>query len=359
MSFFGPKDYKPKTINAPDPGEEIGWIRGEFESFEMNPKFKYFNGSASFHQYPQVSPITPSQHVPIDTITRRLISTMWKRAEPATGAKRSDLQIGRAGTLYKTRTNQPIGRSPGTAPETREYHAHVPAAAGDSAFAKDWKFMDHIPRTDAFTFRGDSRGPAELMSQAAGFWPPSSRTDRFYLEGPISEVFISYMQRRHGQTVTKAQFLTAVDHTAGGSYEKQLLVDYLMWRKIMEGESFHLGRMIAQECLKGYISTSRNPAIAFGFGGKFGMRPCWVYVTAVRGGFKVPASKAKWGSAEQEIAQWGPIPPDRIVGFRKVDKYGEALSPIYMRRSFRKKEPKAFEAIFNMWSGERPTVATT
>lgn len=83
----------------------------------------------------------------------------------------------------------------------------------------------------------------------------------------------------------------------------------------------------------------------------------------VHGGFIIPFEKnpikptVLWGSGEAEIAQWGSIPAERIVGFVYLN---QAIGyrpdgPIFMRSSFRKKEPKAFETIFNTMSGMKPS----
>ncbi|UAJ09595.1 hypothetical protein [Polymorphobacter megasporae] len=360
MSFFS-SAYKPKSTSGDEHSNEIGWAITQFEVFAMNPKLKYELSGGKHHPYPQITPITPHEYTPIDMMTQQLIDSMWKRAEPAAGAVRGGVQIGRRekpaapDSLAIGRREQPAVR------DTTAYNPHVNVTNphSKSGFPEDWAYMKQIPRTNAITFRGDSRGPAQVLTASGGFSPPSSRTDRYYLENVISGFFIDYMQRRYKRTVTKADFLASIDQTITSGNAKKLLVDYLMWRKITQGEQFHLGNMLSQECLKGYISTSRNPHLASYFGSRFNKVPAWVYVTLVHGGYVVPASGEKWGTMEQEIAQWGPIVAADIVGFRKTDPWGTPLSPIYMRRSFRKKEPKAFEAAFNMLSGERPTIATT
>lgn len=96
----------------------------------------------------------------------------------------------------------------------------------------------------------------------------------------------------------------------------------------------------------------------------------WVYVTIVHGGFVVPhGMKVNWGSVEGEIAQWGAIPAERIVGFfhvqtAKVEAVAGSDSPkkiprgptgsIFIRRFFRKSDPAAFEYIFNVISRMTP-----
>lgn len=340
MSMFS-NTYKPKNGETPpELSDEIGWVIGEFEAFAMNPQFSSNRAPATSHPFPQISPVTPTAYTPIDTMTQRLIDSMWKRAEPAAGAKRGEFQIG-------SRGQAPV-KTAGS------YMPHVAPTGGKTAFPEDWAFMKQIPRTNAITFRGDARCPRELITGAGGFSPPSSRTDRYYLEGPIANFFIAYMKQRYSRDVSKVDFLAAVDQTVTSDEAKRLLIDYLMWRKITEGKKMHLGRMVVQECLKGYISTSRSPSVANFFGSGYNQRSAWVYITRVRGGFVVPDTGKKWGTGEQEIAQWGPIGPVDILGFKKTDQFNKPLSPVYIRRSFRKKEPKAFEQAFNFMSHQIP-----
>ena len=200
------------------------------------------------------------------------------------------------------------------------------------------------------------------MSSTAG---SRRQTDRYYLENNIFDAFAKYLDERYKRTLTKNDFLRAVDASAPSSDDKKLLVDYMMWRKISEGESMHLGRMVANECLKGYISTSRALDTAIQFGTRHNSQPGWVYITVVHGGFVVPFSASGngvvWGSGEAEVAQWGPIPGERIVGFAHFSRVnfpnGKTRwapdSPIWVRRTFRKAETKAFETVFNIMSGKR------
>ena len=205
------------------------------------------------------------------------------------------------------------------------------------------------------TFRGDTRGPVELIQTAGGFYPPSTRTDRYYIENGIYPYFATYMKKRYDREISKVDFLSAVDQSTSPDAVK-IFVDYMMWRKITEGESMHLGRMVAHECLKGYISTSRSIDKSIAFGTRFGKQDGWIYVTLVRGGFVVPADGVLWGSSEQEIAQWGPVVSADVVGFARLTKlYRPAAdAPIYFRRSFRHKEPKAFLKMHAIMSGWVP-----
>jgi hypothetical protein len=133
-----------------------------------------------------------------------------------------------------------------------------------------------------------------------------------------------------------------------------MLVDYMMWRRITEKEAVHLGRMVENECLKGYISTARSIDTSICFGTNYTKRPGWLYLTVIHGGFVVPwGHQNDWGSEEAEIAQWGAVPAEQIVGFMHLDQY-KPDGPIFIRRSFRKSEPQAFEYMFNVMSGMTP-----
>ncbi|MGA7930648.1 MAG: hypothetical protein WCA20_32205 [Candidatus Sulfotelmatobacter sp.] len=64
--------------------------------------------------------------------------------------------------------------------------------------------------------------------------------------------------------------------------------------------------------------------------------------------------KQYWGSQEAEIAHWGAVPAAQIVGFDRAAQMARPEGPIFIRRSFRKSEPEAFEYMFNVMSGMIP-----
>ena len=149
--------------------------------------------------------------------------------------------------------------------------------------------------------------------------------------------------------------MKAVNKEAAMPHEQRTLVDYLMWRKIVERESVHLGRMTENECLKGYVSTSRSIDVAMDFASKKLTQQGWLYVTIVHDGFIVPHGYSEiWGTEEAEVAQWGPIPQGRVVGFRRVNSSGHPMGPIFLKHRFRKEDPKAFDEVFDVLSGKRP-----
>jgi hypothetical protein len=366
----------PKKLQGYIHHPEIGAVAGEFECLEPNQKYAY--GPQYSPRYANIKPIpshisrdaptdcppiTPVKalppHVPLPMYVRGLIKKLWKRAEPAQDAQRGAVRIG--GSRYQ--------QTSFAATMQRErnffkpYKQHVsPTGAdafGEGEMALDWKEMDQIKRISAYTFRGDRDGPSILLNNRGGFKPPASRTDRSYLEGAIYEHFADYMKRRYGTEVTQKDFLAAVDQTLTDSIAQKTLIAYMLWRKLVDGEKYHLGRMTADECLKAYISTSTSLPVSMYFAtGRVG-NPGWMYVTLVRGGFAVPkydmigGNNHKWATGEHEIAKLGPIAPEDIVGFRHAKDMYTLDGPVYVRHSFRKDESHPFARIFDILSGMR------
>jgi hypothetical protein len=372
--------YEPKKLRGFAHDSAIGAMAAEFECFEPNPKYaygpKYSPSYAPLRPIPShmgrdaptdCPPITPVKAPPPrDGLTqhvRSLVKSLWKRAEPADGAERGKLQIG-AARGSATRGNESFAkRMLRERAELTPYRQQVsPTGANRENFdenemALDWKSMDQIQRTSAFTFRGDRDGPDILINKRRGFKPPSTRTDRGYLEGGIYEHFADYLKRRYGRALTKQDFLAAVDQTIADSKARETLVAYMLWRKLAEKEQFHLGRMTVDECLKAFISTSTSMPVSMYFATGKGTGPGWMYVTLVSNGFSVPnyatgeGENHKWATGEHEIAKMGQIPPEDIVGFRHVTDLGTLDGPVYFRESFRKSESHPFSRIFDILSG--------
>jgi hypothetical protein len=355
-------DFKPERSKVTLGNEELGVIPSDFEPFEPNPKYSWTNRKLPSHNdwthmVPKVAPPIGS----LPQIIQDILERTWKFAEPAKGASR----VGYDGKLVTMGTRNQGSR--GTVGDT--YHSQVrpvnqaifTKSPNPAAIAADWKMFDQIKRINVVSFRGDSRPPRVVIGDMGGFTPPNSRTDRYYLENNIHAAFDNYLQRRYNRNVAKDVFLRAVDASAPSPEQKRLLIDYLMWRKITEGEAVNLGRMVENECLKGYTSTSRAIDSSLTFATRYGKVDGWVYVTVVHGGFIIPFATLKtmvdWGSSEAEIAQWGPIPSSRIVGFVGVSKAKVPQTPIFFRRSFRKTENVAFKYMFNVMSGMTPATA--
>lgn len=345
-------DYKPKSAAFDNSlNDAIGWLATEFEAFQPSPKYPWnARRQPSKDAWPIVVPRTAPPIGNLPKIIEDLVKATWKFAEPKAGAARGNIIMGtRGAAMPNDFANQTYHAQ--VRPTTPVIKTTFPV---DTPIASDWNVFNQLKRTNAVTFRGDTRPPIEVITKQNGFNPPNSRTDRYYLENNIFNAFASYLNRRFQRPLDKTDFLRAVDSTIPMPSDQKLLVDYMMWRKITEHEAVHLGRMVENECLKGYISTARAIDTSISFGTAFNSKPGWLYLNVVHGGFVVPWGQTSiWGTEEAEIAQWGSIPGDRIVGFVHLDRF-RPDSAIFIRRSFRKNEPKAFEYMFNVMSGMTP-----
>lgn len=347
-------NYKPIPIPIPtlpsSIAKDVGNLHTEFIPFQPDPKYSFLGARPTSDSWATIVPRTAPPIGDLPRLIKDLIKATWQFAEPSANSVRGAVTIGGRGAAVP-RGNEPY--HPQVRPTSPVITSTFP---NDSAIASDWKVFNWIRRTNAVTFRGDSRSPLDVITKAGGFYPPNSRTDRHYLENNIYKEFEDYLQRRYARALTKEEFLRAVDSTAVSGADKALLVDYMMWRKITEREAVHLGRMVENECLKGYISTARSIDTSLFFAAGNGTREGWLYLTVIHGGFVVPhLARYNWGSEEAEIAQWGPIPADRIVGFVHVKKSKIPDGPIFIRRSFRMGEPEAFEHMFKVMSGMAPS----
>ncbi len=345
-------DFKPKLASVDESwGKDLGWLLQHFEPFEPSPKHPWDRKTrpASKDDWKIVKPKTAPPVGSLPLIIENMVKMTWKFAEPPRDAARSNVVIGARGQAAPalSQTYHPQVR-----PVKPDITTTYPNA---SAIASDWGVFRQIERTNAVSFRGDSRSPHEVIVKCRGFSPPNTRTDRYYLENNVFKAFADYLKRRYTRDLSQADFLRAVDSSAPRAEDKKLLVDYMMWRSVVERESAHMGRMVSSETLKGYISTSKSIDSSINFGTRYCSTPGWVYLVVVHGGFIVPwdGTKHFWGSEEAEIAQWGPIPAERIVGFRRLTRF-EPEGPVFIRRTFRKAEPKAFERMYNVMSGMTP-----
>jgi len=366
--------YQPKRLQRITHDPAIGGVAVEFECFEPNPKYAY--GAAYKPPYAPLKPLpshiardAPSDCPPITPVkvmppnpplpleVRQLVRSLWKRAEPAQDAQRGAVRIGNTRQADQRPRMAAIRDRAANVP----YKQHVSPTKADSfnegEMSLDWKEMEKIHRVSAYTFRGDRDGPSQLLHTRGGFKPPDTRSDRSYIEGAIYDHFADYLTRRFGTTVTKPDFLAAVNQNIKDS---KTFVAYMLWRKLVDKEKFHLGRMTVDECLKAYISTSTSLPVStwFAAGRGGGTEPGWVYVTLVHGGYSVPrlspnagSDNHKWATGEHEIAKLGAIDPDDIVGFRHIKDCHTLDGPIYFRPEFRKLEPHPFARIFDILSG--------
>jgi hypothetical protein len=336
-----------KVDNSMEPA--LGWLLTEFECFEPNPKYGWDKrgGGVPKNEWKTIEPKKAPPVGDLPEIIKRILERCWIWAGVSEDSVRGPITIG-------TRGEAEPEMSDTFHPYVRPTNSNINTTFGNNdAIASDWKIFKQIARTNAVTFRGDSRTPYEVITRAKGFFPPISRTDQYYLHNNLCGEFQLYLKRRYNRVLKDEDFVRAVSTAPITDEDKALLVDYLMWRKITEREAVHLGRMVENECQKGYISTARSIDTSIEFATRRGGNG-WLYVTVVHGGFMVPwGDQNLWGSGEAEIAQWGPVPAERIVGFSHAKGY-ELDGPIFFRPSFRKDEPEAFEYMYNVMSGKRP-----
>lgn len=244
---------------------------------------------------------------------------------------------------YTSRLHNPAKIPAAQAPEQVQ-HLH--------GIAKDWSLMDEIDRVKAYTFRGESsfRAPQDVKARG-GFHPPSTRNDDAYLNPPNGKVylaFVDYMERVHKQTINEQDYTAAIQQRSPKF--KQLFRHYSLWRELLKAEELHLGRMLANELLKGYISTTKAVNVAKGFAGTSG----WVYCVLVRGGYHVPEKGAsQWTTifGEQEIAFPGSIPWKDVYAFRKVDK-NKFTGSLWLRSGSGYWGPEKMKRVYELLSGK-------
>lgn len=351
-------EYLPLRLHIQDVDQslrrDLGALILNYEPFLPDIHYSFANRDPTG----SLETVVPKTGPPIGDLPeliQRMIKSTWKLTEP------SDTNVqGSRGITIGTRDGAVPASGANYHAQARPTKTMLPSKLqNEDAIASDWKLFDLIQRTNAVTFRGDSRSPLRVISEAHGFYPPNSRKDDDYLENNIVVAFQDYISRRYQDIPPDPKkILDAIKAVAVSPEAKKLVVDYMMWRKITEGEAIHLGRMVQNECLKGYISTARSIDTALGFATANGARPGWVYLTVVHGGFVVPLGKQDyWGSHEWEIAQWGPIPDTRIVGFVHAVSKDNKLTPegpIFILRNFRWSEPDAFKRMFKIMSGMTP-----
>jgi hypothetical protein len=339
-------------------------VPADFEAFEATTK--YANPEPAKGKGRTYEIIEPARKMPINPFPlqlTRLIESLWTHARVSEGQQRSAFTIGERRDFRKSPVNidpTPYHYQPPLHPQVAPIGATVSdsvhmAQLNRDAFPQDWKMINDIRRTNAYTFRGDMRGPAIILK--TGFQPSAMRTDDGFIKGQIFDFFKEYLLRRFNRElpahVNADYFLYLVRGAFTTLEDREILCHYFLWRKMCEREKFHFGRMVAHECLKYYVSTTREIFTAVRFATSRDTDG-WVYVTLVRGGLVVPMQGQHiiW-HFEHEISQLGPIGPDHIVGFRFYDKQAAGFSgPPYFRRTFRKSEPAAFLKLYKILCGK-------
>jgi hypothetical protein len=227
-----------------------------------------------------------------------------------------------------------------------------------SGHATDWDLIPGLERVNAYVFRGDKRSPRTIKA-AGGFQPPTMRTDGAYAD-VIAKRFVSYMKSRFNQDIAES---AVQQYIQGQGQAGRAFTEYQIWRAILKNEELHIGRMVKDEFLRGYISTTRSTKTAYQFisgdsaDGK--REPMYaVYALHSEGGFLLPPLANHihgTKNGENEIAHPGPLPWSKVVAFRtylQIDfnnpQSFQKSQVIFVRKELLQKDSKGAEQL--IWS---------
>lgn len=274
--------------------------------------------------------------LPYADFFQRMANHHWRAAQPNVGAQRTARPMGAhrdlvANPLMVDRSRKPFG------------------------VARDWALIPGLQRVSAYVFRGDKRHPT-MVKADGGFLPPSRRTDDRYIN-VIASKFVEYMQQRYGRTVDTNE---AVAYIKGQGPSGRTFVEFEMWRELLSFEEMHIGRMVASEFLKGFVSTSRDVRVAYDFrtqGSADGYNgDSAVYALHSEGGFLLPPrAQHVHGTKENEaeIAHPGILPWSHVMAFRTYLKINfsdartfKKTGVIFFRKGFRTNDPVGFAHVF-------------
>jgi hypothetical protein len=375
IAFLGYPDYK-----------DLRSLDIDFEAFSPDEAYQWGGGKKQpgdpVEEWPIVVPVNAPPVPPdLPTAIQKMVEATWKDTAPSQAVARGkagvpvdgherpdgsrvqrwdEVHIGTRGMpqhLFQQFAQPDKGYRPQERPATQVLTTVMP---DKSAIANDWGLFADMERVNAVTFRADKRPPAEVILNCRGFYPPNTRTDPAYTKR-IAEEFSLYLWRRHGRTVPKEEILRVMNRELASVDDRELLSAFMVWSSTLAKEAGHLGRMVEHEFEKGWISTSKYLPSSMNFA-ITGRTPGWIYVTVVHGGFVVPFdrdTKIPWGTREAEIAKFGPLRADQIVGFihyqveapHRDDLYGVPDTPIFFRKSFRKDEKVACQQMYKALSG--------
>lgn len=379
--------------------KKIGEAHGEFNVFEplkVNEPEEYGNSDYSGPALPHI-PIAGmgkgKAAAGLEEKLKRLINSAWLRAKPKDGAERGNAiagshrvahnmpplpavpggmpalpmapgQRGIAGMASHYRAVQPVGfpsvqQKLDVERETIRLYGKLPPGMKPigksldhlmSEVPSDFSLMRTLPVVSAYAFRGDRRNPTEI-ERANGFQSPFSRKDEGYMTGTVFPTFAAYLRAKIGYTLTQAEFTELLKGAMPDPEDRKIFAFYEMWRGQVAAESMHVGRMVANEALKGYVSTTRAPTVAKGYAKPGG----YVYYVKVRSGFLIPSKGAHpWTHifGEEEIASPNPIAWAEVVGFRAVGNGNRFTGPIFMRKGFNAGDANGFEKGIRALSGK-------
>lgn len=222
--------------------------------------------------------------------------------------------------------------------------------------ATDWNLIPELKQVNAYVFRGDKRDPSQIKAHG-GFQPPGTRTDDAMVK-VIAHRFVLYMKQRFNKDVNETDVIQYIKSqgTSGKTF-----VEYEIWRAILKGEEMHIGRMVQDEFLKGFISTTRDVKTAYGFmsGNSADLQRgpnSGIYALHSDIGFLLPpAAEHVHGTkgTEAEIAHPGPLPWSKVMAFRTYvtidfndDRTFRKTKVLFFRKGFRQADPNGFEEVF-------------
>lgn len=288
----------------------------------------------------------PGPVVLLDDFFERMKQHQWQAATPFVNRL--------AGPAHVTRGFMAIGarRDLGASPMLVDNSK--PRFPG--GHATDWKLIPDLKRVNAYVFRGDKRDPSQIKA-AGGFQPPSTRVDDAGVK-LIAKRFVDYMKQRFNKDVNDADVIQYINSqgTSGKTF-----VEYEIWRAILKGEEMHIGRMVQDEFLKGFISTSRDVKVGLHYmtAGSADLQSgpnAGLYVLHSELGFLLPPQAENvhgTKGTEAEIAHPGPLPWSKVMAFRthvKVDfnddRTFRKTKVLFFRKGFRQVDPQGFEEVF-------------
>lgn len=282
----------------------------------------------------------PMTHVPLESFYQQMATRQWRGAQPSVRPAGFGIHGVALAPQIFAKGLSPIGARRDMVPNPMMADNSRPRMPG--GFATDWNVIPGLERVNAYAFRGDKRHPRQIRL-ADGFHPPCSRRDAAYVR-LIAQYFAGYMKSRFNKVVDPQE---VEQYILGRGQAGNVFVEYEVWREILKGEELHLGRMVANEFLKGYVSTSRRVenaaffASAHSADGQKGKISC-VYALHTEGGFLLPRLGTNpHGTGEAEIAHPGTLAWTKVKAFR-------LLSPGSMEdsRTWRTKEYVAQDRIF-------------
>ena len=306
--------------------------------------------------------IPAEAHLPqvgIPAKLQELIDHAWSQgAAPATArtGARNGVVIGKPVHIWAQQNNASVGTP--YAKQVAPLHSANAMVQAETAKMRanfNWSMVGEMPRVSAYTFRGDKRTPVEI-AEAGGFYPPITRRDKYYVDSVIQGHFKEYMKARFGTDVTPQEFNRAYAQIVTQDSDRELIHSYLTWQALVQNEAYHVGIMLAQEDLKGYISSTKSVSVAKGFCSSKAGTNGWVYVMRIAGGFVVPDKKKHvWTQlfGEQEIAYPAEIRWSEIFGFRQVDQATKKfMGPIFLRKHMKVYNKNAYRSICDLLSGK-------